>query len=201
MSRQGQQDKAVLRTVHQRPGSFGRPACRRSMTCTAGAVATARPFRQAGGTGAGLQQVQHAQQELTRHLEGRTQQQIGAQAALVGLIEDQAAVGAQQEVALQLAQQDAVRHELDGRPGRALHVVPDLRQCSAVSAPPGDACRHNSPCWGVKTKQQGLSSTDTWLRGTGRSLCSMSAQSAALWPVSVYSTSYAPGHRMAQQSD
>ena len=56
------------------------------------------------------------------------QQEVDVQAALVGLVHDQGVVGEQLAVGLDLGQQDAVRHQLDGglRPGPVTetHLVP-----------------------------------------------------------------------------
>ena len=55
-----------------------------------------------------------------------TKQQVCVEAALVRLIKHQDAVAPEQQVALQLAQQDAVRHELDGSVLPNLPVIPHL---------------------------------------------------------------------------
>ncbi len=59
-----------------------------------------------------------------------TQEEVCVEAALVGLVQNQDAVGAQQQVALQLAQQDAVRHKLHGCVIADLAVIPHLRMAA-----------------------------------------------------------------------
>ena len=60
-----------------------------------------------------------------------TQQDVGVQAALVRLVDDDGAVAAQQEVLLDLAHQDAVRHELHRRRVADPPVIPHLRSADA----------------------------------------------------------------------
>ena len=65
----------------------------------------------------------------------------------MSLVDDQAAVGRQQKVALELPQEDAVRHELDGRAGLALHIVAHLHACkrSQLSLTDPASCMQGLP--------------------------------------------------------
>ena len=54
----------------------------------------------------------------------------------MGLVQDQDAVGAQQQVALQLAQQDAVRHEFHGCVFAHLTIISHLRMAGVTHVGP-----------------------------------------------------------------
>ena len=80
-----------------------------------------------GGRGHDDLQIGPARQDLAQVAE----QEVDVQRALVGLVDDQCVVGAQQRVALRLGEQDAVGHQLDRGPrlqpvGEA-HLVADHR--------------------------------------------------------------------------
>ncbi|MCY1520998.1 hypothetical protein D9M68_557940 [compost metagenome] len=67
-------------------------------------------------------QVGSARQQLAQVAE----QEVDVQAALVRLVDDDGVVAAQERIALRLGQQDAVRHQLDGRIGAGAVVEPHL---------------------------------------------------------------------------
>ncbi len=112
----------------------------------------AEAFRVDRGRGDDHLEVGPARQELREVPE----QEVDVEAALVGLVDDQRVVAAQQSVLLDLGEQDAVGHELDQRvlagvAGEA-HLVADdvgVGGPQFVGHPLGDRARRDPPRLGV----------------------------------------------------
>ncbi len=105
---------------------------------------------EAGGVDRGAGDDQLQVRALRQELLQIAEDEVDVEAALVGLVDDQRVVAAQQPVALDLGEQDAVGHHLDqrgvahlvGEPDGVADVVAELRS-QFVGDPLGDRARRD----------------------------------------------------------
>ena len=132
-----------------RPGTSGRTPRRSAPAC--------RPVPRSARRTAAVSMVAEVMTTLRSGRRGRScvqvaEQEVDVQAALVGLVDDQGVVAAEQPVALDLGEQDAVGHHLDQRPAARPvgepHLVADRVPepgAELLGDPLGDGARGDPP--------------------------------------------------------